>query len=77
MTFPEAIASGFGNYVVFSGRSSRSAYWWWFLFNIIVSVGTQILDARIGTQPILYAIAAIGLFLPSLAVAVRRLHAGS
>ena len=46
----------------------------WFLFSFILGIATQILDAIIGTQPILYAIAAIGLLLPSLAVAVRRLH---
>ncbi len=74
MSFTQAIASGFGNYVVFSGRSSRSAYWWWFLFSFILGIATQILDAIIGTAPVLYAIAAIGLLLPSLAVAVRRLH---
>jgi Resolvase, N terminal domain len=32
MTFFEAISSGFRNYVGFSGRASRSEFWYWILF---------------------------------------------
>ena len=74
MSFTQAIASGFGNYVVFSGRSSRSAYWWWVLFALIVGVLTQALDGIIGTAPVLYIVASLAILLPGLAVAVRRLH---
>ena len=44
MTFGEAIASGFRNYVGFEGRASRSEYWFWVLFVILVSLATGILD---------------------------------
>lgn len=73
MTFGEAISDGFSKYVTFSGRSSRSAYWWFFLFYILVFVGAAIIDAVIKT-PVLTGLAALALFLPSLAVLVRRLH---
>jgi uncharacterized membrane protein YhaH (DUF805 family) len=87
--FSEAIQSGFQNYVKFDGRSSRAAYWWWALFTIIVSVITGIIDRAIGstlvttpeaagmtagTVGIVTSIASLILFLPSLAVLVRRLH---
>ena len=74
MNFPQAIGSGFSTYVDFSGRSSRSEYWWWFLFAFIAGVVAQIVAALNGTTPILYILLALVIFLPGLAVAVRRLH---
>ena len=38
MGFGQAISSGFSNYVNFSGRSSRSEYWFWVLFVLIADV---------------------------------------
>lgn len=73
MTFAEAVKSGLTNYAVFSGRSRRSAYWWFALFNLVVSVIAGIIDAAIGT-PILGLIVGLALLLPSLAVGARRLH---
>jgi len=77
MSFIEAISSGFSNYVNFSGRAQRSAYWWWTLFSILLYVVTSIIDMLIagngGFSP-LTLIAQLALFLPSLALAIRRLH---
>jgi uncharacterized membrane protein YhaH (DUF805 family) len=46
-SFGQAISRFFKKYATFSGRASRSEFWWWFLFNLIVS-------------GVLYGIAAIG-----------------
>lgn len=77
MDFVPAIKSGFENYVNFSGRSCRSAYWFWILFTFIVSIVANILDmalmAAIGL-PILGLIWSLAIILPSIAVGVRRLH---
>jgi uncharacterized membrane protein YhaH (DUF805 family) len=73
VTFGEAISDGFSKYATFSGRSSRSAYWWFYLFYILVLVGASIIDAAIKT-PVFTGLAVLALFLPSLAVLVRRLH---
>lgn len=35
--FGEAVKAGFSNYFNFSGRASRSEFWWWMLFSWIVS----------------------------------------
>ena len=35
MSFFDAVVSGFKNCFVFSGRSSRSEFWWFFLFFIM------------------------------------------
>ena len=73
MNFGEAIKSGFNKYVDFSGRSSRSETWWWVLFSLIANVVAVVLDGTVGSG-LVGAIVTLGLFLPSLAVQVRRLH---
>lgn len=73
MEFGDAVRDGFSKYATFSGRSSRSAYWWWFLFAFLVSAATSILDAIVGTI-VIGAIVGLALLLPGLAVLVRRYH---
>jgi uncharacterized membrane protein YhaH (DUF805 family) len=38
MTFADAIASGFKNYFNFKGSASRSEFWYWVLFTILLSL---------------------------------------
>lgn len=76
MNFGDAIKSGFNNYVGFSGRARRSEYWYWVLFVFIVTAALNILsggdaDGLFGILSFLFAIA---VFLPGLAMAIRRLH---
>jgi uncharacterized membrane protein YhaH (DUF805 family) len=73
MSFTDAVRSGFENYVNFSGRSSRPAYWWWVLFAILIGIVANVLDLAIDVT-IFSIIVGLALFLPGLAVAVRRLH---
>lgn len=73
MDFGDAIRDGFSKYATFTGRSSRSAYWWWFLFALLVSVAANILDGITGTV-VFGVIVALGLLIPGLAVLVRRYH---
>jgi len=73
MSFSEAIRDGFSKYVDFSGRSSRSAYWYWALFAFIAYVVALVLDVAI-KSPILYIVVVLGLLLPGIAVLFRRLH---
>ena len=74
MTFAEAIRSVLSQYVGFSGRARRSEYWYFFLFNLIVSIVARIIDAAAGSYPVISGIVALALLLPGLAVGVRRLH---
>lgn len=78
MTFAEAISTCFSKYATFSGRALRSEYWWFALFNIIVSVVLNLLVQAIGPESavlnLLAIVVGLGLFLPGLAVSVRRLH---
>jgi uncharacterized membrane protein YhaH (DUF805 family) len=73
MTFGDAVRDGFSKYVTVEGRSSRSAYWWWFLFALLAAAAAEILDAILGT-PVIYIIVGLGLFLPGIAVLIRRFH---
>lgn len=75
MSFTQSISSGFRRYFDFRTRSSRSEYWWWSLFALLVSVATSILDALLfGGAEILDTITGLSLLIPGLAVSIRRLH---
>ena len=50
MSFGQAVSSGFKKYAVFRGRASRSEFWYWVLFYIIVGIITSILDSLFGFQ---------------------------
>lgn len=74
MTFSGAIRSVLGNYVGFEGRAARAEYWWWQL--VLVLVTLLVGGVTYGIEPLEQPVGLVGLilFLPSLAVAVRRLH---
>mgnify|MGYP000296513432 FL=1 len=68
------------NYFKFSGRATRSEYWYFVLFGLLFSLAAMLIDFSIGT---FYIEEGIGIFssiytltilIPSLAVTVRRLH---
>jgi len=71
-------------YADFSGRARRKEFWMFILFNMIFAIVAMILDNVLGTtfdlygQSLgygwLYLIYCLAIFLPSLAVVVRRLH---
>ena len=60
-------------YAVFSGRARRKEYWMFTLINFIVIVVLAVLEALLGIfgPNLIYGLA---VFVPSLAVAIRRLH---
>ena len=67
-------------YADFKGRARRKEYWMFILFNIIFGGIAMILDSvfgiaieGVGYGP-LYGVYVLVLFIPGLAVAVRRLH---
>ena len=70
----------FENYANFNGRARRSEYWYFILFNALFSFALTILDNLLGLQfgtadsGVLNTIYSLAVFIPSLAVSVRRLH---
>jgi uncharacterized membrane protein YhaH (DUF805 family) len=89
MTFGESVRVCFARYAVFSGRARRSEFWWFMLFNALVTLAASIIDSAIGPtkqvtfgvswafhpgeQP-LQTLVNLALLLPNLAVGARRLH---
>lgn len=68
MTFGESISVCFKKYADFTGRASRSEYWWWVLFIVLGSTATSIISETVG------ALFSLAILLPSFAAAARRLH---
>jgi uncharacterized membrane protein YhaH (DUF805 family) len=65
------------NYTNFKGRASRSEYWWFYLFCLVIDLGiTALTTLSLGAETAeLYSLLVnLILFIPGLAVAVRRLH---
>lgn len=62
-------------YVTFSGRASRPEFWWWVLAVFLLTLAASAIDSILfdDSQPVA-ALLNLGLFLPNIAVAARRLH---
>ena len=75
--FPESVVHCIRKYATFRGRATRAEYWWFSLFNTLLGMvvyaavqhlmGTEAADGAA-------SIVQLVLFLPMLAVGVRRLH---
>ena len=50
MNFVESIKTCFAKYATFSGRASRSEFWYFCLFFVIVDICTEILDAALAGE---------------------------
>ena len=80
MVFTQSISSGFSNYVNFSGRSGRSEYWYWVLFYLLAYIVLVIAAGVLGAMGgetiavVVQLVFAVAVFLPSIAVCVRRFH---
>ncbi|MCE4563408.1 DUF805 domain-containing protein [Maribellus sp. CM-23] len=61
-------------YADFNGRARRQEYWMFVLFNIIFSIAAGALDAALGTWGAIGGLYGLAMFIPGLAVGVRRLH---
>ncbi len=69
--FGKAIKLFFTNYVNFSGRASKSEYWWVFLFNMLMYIPLALIS---GAVPPLGGLCTLALMIPGISIAVRRLH---
>ncbi len=80
MGFGQAIQTCFRKYVTFRGRAPRSEFWYFTLFSFLLGIGAGILDEMFfrptssSQNGPISSILSLAIFLPSLAVAVRRLH---
>ena len=79
MDFGKSIKTCFNKYAVFSGRASRSEFWWFELFLLIGAIVTVVIDVMMlgytaedyGPINVIFSVVT---FLPAIAVGARRLH---
>ncbi len=91
MTFMESVQTCVKQkYAAFSGRASRSEYWWFFLFTVLGGIVLSLIDGVLGTTigynqiiagkivhqeiGIIDALFQLAMLVPAIAVSVRRLH---
>lgn len=88
MTLQESVKTVFSKYATFSGRATRSEFWYFALFNFIMAFGLIIagilLGAIFGSNEgavggfaigyFLYMIYSLAAIIPNISVTVRRLH---
>lgn len=86
LSMTEAVTRVLSNYAKFSGRASRSEFWYWFLAMnlallavavVVGGVGGLIAETPEGASFAVLGVVgllALGVLLPNLAVGVRRLH---
>ena len=80
MNIQTSIETCFNKYATFSGRASRSEYWFFILFYFLGSIITLIIDVNILGYSLeseytpINSIFSLILFIPTIAAACRRLH---
>jgi uncharacterized membrane protein YhaH (DUF805 family) len=71
MNFVESIQTCYKKFFDFSGRASKSEYWWFQLYNAIIYVLSFVFQ---GDLVLLFSILIIVNLIPVYAVGVRRIH---
>ena len=91
MTFMESVQTCIKQkYATFSGRASRSEFWWFFLFTVLGGIILSLIDGVLGTTigrnqiiagrivhqeiGIIDTLFQLAMLVPATAVSVRRLH---
>lgn len=81
-----AVKTCFSKYATFSGRARRKEFWYWYLFTCLITIAAFLLgcliaiifqESNIGVAEVFIlsnGIWSLIIFLPNLAVTVRRLH---
>ena len=70
MQFQESIKTCFNKFADFKGRASRSEFWWFILFMVLVNI----VSGMIFSGGSISTIISLVLLVPYIAAAVRRLH---
>ena len=68
MSFVDSIKTCLAKYATFGGRASRPEFWWFILFQFLLSLVVGFIS------PILAGLVSLALLLPMLAAQSRRLH---
>lgn len=62
------------NYALFTGRARRKEYWMFMLVSILIILALELVESVLGTGGVIGMLYSLVILLPSIAVAIRRLH---
>jgi len=76
MNFSEAVKTCMSKFASFEGRAGRGEYWFFTLFIIVTLIASLLIGSLISEAAgaIISVVLMLVVFIPSLAVAIRRLH---
>jgi uncharacterized membrane protein YhaH (DUF805 family) len=77
MNFQESVAKCMGNYGTFEGRASRSEFWWFYLFAVLMQWFAEIIftvTSGPDVGAVFSMIVSLIFLIPLLAASARRLH---
>lgn len=77
MNFSQAITTCFAKYANFSGRATRSEFWWFYLFALLLGWFASLVGATIDPDwgsDALNGVVNLALLLPMISAGTRRLH---
>ena len=74
MNLIESVKTCFKKYGVIEGRASRSEYWFFILFYVLISLPLEFFAYENLNIAIIELIITIGFLIPTITVATRRLH---
>ena len=76
MNFQTAVSTCLAKYGTFQGRATRSEFWWFYLFAILMDWAATIVGNFISQDlgSVFQALVSLTLVVPLLAVGCRRLH---
>ena len=74
VSFTQSVPLFYNNFANFSGRSSRSAYWWWILANFIIGSSLGFCEGFYDGIAIISTLYYFVNIIPGLAIITRRLH---
>lgn len=76
MNFSTAISTCLSKYGTFAGRATRSEFWWFYLFTVLLGWGSSVVGAIVLGEAgdFLSGVISLVFFIPILAAGSRRLH---
>lgn len=75
MNFTTAISTCLSKYATFKGRATRSEFWWFYLFTVLLNWGASLVGNTLGEGgEYLSTVVSLVFFIPAIAAGSRRLH---
>jgi uncharacterized membrane protein YhaH (DUF805 family) len=75
MNFTTAVSTCLSKYATFSGRATRSEFWWFYLFTVLLGWGATVVGATlVDGGAFLGNVISLIFLIPTFAAGSRRLH---